>query len=199
MRADATVAEVAVNSLVAKLTSIAAASALVGCSTVTVTTDYDRSASFGRYKSYSLAPPAQGQTLSPTSEAALRDALHRELASRGINEAPGGKADLTVARHVFLEKKVSVQQYTNWGYGYGGHWPYGYGYYGMWTGAPRTYTDVRQYTEGTMILDFVDTRTKKLVFRGTGQGVVAGPESNAEKIREAVAKIVANFPTGTAR
>ncbi len=27
--------------------------------------------------------------------------------------------------------KVSVQQYTDWGYGYGGNWPCGYGSYGM--------------------------------------------------------------------
>ena len=36
----------------------------------------------------------------------------------------------------------------------------------MWSGAPRTYTDVSNYTEGAMILDLVDTRTNKLVFRG---------------------------------
>jgi len=33
--------------------------------------------------------------------------------------------------------------------------------------------DVMQYTEGTLILDFVDRRTHKLVFRGVGQGVVS--------------------------
>jgi Domain of unknown function (DUF4136) len=99
-------------------------------------------------------------------------------------------------RHVFLQQKVSVQQYTDWGYGYGGGWPYGYGYYGMWAGAPRTYVDVNQYTEGTLVLDFVDRHTKKLVFRGIGKAVVGGPESNASKIEEAVAKIVAEFPGG---
>jgi len=30
--------------------------------------------------------------------------------------------------------------------------------------------DVMQYTEGTLILDFVDRRTHKLVFRGVGPG-----------------------------
>jgi Domain of unknown function (DUF4136) len=97
--------------------------------------------------------------------------------------------------HVFTENKVSVQQYTDWGYSYGGGWPYGYGSYSMWAGAPRTYADVSQYTEGTLILDAVDTRTKRLVFRGTGTAVVGGPESNARKIEEAVAKMVAALPT----
>jgi Domain of unknown function (DUF4136) len=182
-----------------KLFAFMAACALAACSTVTVTTDYDRSASFAQYKTYSLAPAAQGQTLSPVSEAALRDSLRTELAEQGITEVTSGKADLAVARHAFLKEKVSMQQYTDWGYGYRGRWPYAYGTYGVWTGAPRTYLDVNQYTQGTLILDFVDTRMNKLVFRGKARAVTDGPESNASKIREAVAKIVAGFPGGSVR
>jgi hypothetical protein len=115
--------------------------------------DYDHSAPFAKYRTYSLAPAAHGQTLSSVGEAALRAALRTQLAARGISEVPSGQADLAVARHVFLQEKVAVQQYTDWGYGYGGGWPYGYGYYGMWAGAPRTYVDVNQYTEGTLVLD----------------------------------------------
>jgi hypothetical protein len=183
---------------VARLCTLVAACALSACSTVTVTTDYDHSAPFAKYKTYSLAPAAHGQALSPTSEAALRDSLRAELAKRGLGEATGGKADLAIVRHVFLQDKVSVQQYTDWGYGYHGGWPYGAGYYGMWAGAPMTYVDVSQYTQGTMILDFVDTHTKKLVFRGRGSAVVGGPESNAAKIREAVAEMVAAYPGAAA-
>lgn len=182
-----------------KLPLILAACTLAACSSVTVTTDYDHSATFGHYKTYSLAPAAHGQTLSPTSEAALQAALRTELAARGIHEATSGKADLGIARHVFLQEKVSTRQYTDWGYGYGGAWPYRYGSYSMWAGAPQTYTDVTQYTEGTMILDFVDNHTRKLVFRGTGRAVVGGPDSNAEKIREAVARIVAGLPASAAQ
>ena len=170
------------------------ACALGACSTVTVTTDYDHTASFGKYKTYALEPAAHGQTLSPTAEAALRDALRTEMASRGISEAPPATANLAVVRHVFLQDKVSVQQYTDWGYGYHGSWPYGYGHYGMWAGAPLTYTDVSNYTEGTLILDVVDTHTKKLVFRGTGTAVVGGSEGNADKIRDAVKQMVDALP-----
>ena len=51
--------------------------------------------------------------------------------------------------------------------------------------------------EGTLILDAVDLHARKLVFRGVGQAVVGGSESNARKIEEAVSKIVAEFPGGT--
>ena len=164
------------------------------CETVTVTTDYDHAANFAKYKTYALTPPTRGENMSPTSEAALRDALRAELTSRGLTEAPPKKADLDIVRQVFVHEKISVQQWTDWGYGYHGGWPYSFGHYGMWMGAPMTYTDVNQYHEGTLILDFVDARTKKLVFRGVGTAVVGGPESNAGKIREAVSKIVAGWP-----
>lgn len=185
-------------SATAKVSGLVAVCALAACSTVSVTTNYDRTVSFAKYRTYSLSPASKGQTLSPSSEAALRDALRAELAAKGIVEASSGRADVAVVRHVFTQEKLSVQQYTDWGYGFGG-WPYGYGYYGMWAGAPQTYTDVSQYTEGTLVLDLVDNRTKKLVFRGVGTAVVGGPESNANKIREAVRKIVADVPIGTGR
>jgi len=164
------------------------------CETVTVSTDYDHAAHFGMYKTYALTPASRGQTMSPTSEAALSDAVRAELSSRGLTEAPVQKADLDIVRQVFVQGKVSVQEWTDWGYGYHCGWPYGLGYYGMWHGAPTSYIDVQQYNEGTLILDFVDARSKKLVFRGIGKAVVGGPESNADKIREGVRKIVAGYP-----
>jgi hypothetical protein len=163
-----------------------------GCATVTVTTDYDHAAHFANYKTYALTPPHHSSIMSPTSEAALRDALRSALASRGLTEVAGRKADLDIVRHVFVQEKVSAQQWSDWGYR--GSWPYSFGSYGMWPGAPSSYTDISIYGEGTLILDFVDARTKKLVFRGVGKAVVGGPESNAAKIREAVAQIVAAYP-----
>ena len=44
-----------------------------------------------------------------------------------------------------------------------------------------TYTDVTQYHEGTLVLDFVDAHTKKLVFRGVGTAVVAGLKPTRKK------------------
>lgn len=177
-----------------KLLGFIAVCALTACSTVTVTTDYDKSAPFANYKTYTLAPAGAGQALSPISEAALRNAIRTQLAARGLTEAKSGMGDIAIVRHVFTKDKVSVQQYTDWGYAGVGTWPYGYGSYGMWAGAPRTYVDVQQYTEGTLILDVVDVRTNKLVFRGAGTAVVGSAESNAARIEKAVAKMVESLP-----
>jgi hypothetical protein len=183
------------NTQFGKLATLVAAGALAACSTVNVTTDYDHTASFAKYKTFAYASAEKDQSLSPSGEAALRGALRTSLAARGISEVPQAKADLDVVRHVFLNEKVSTHQYADWGYGHHGSWPYRYGTYGIWTGAPMTYTEVSSYSEGTLVLDFVDTHTKKLVYRGTGKAVVGKEGSNAGKIHEAVEKIVAGLPT----
>jgi hypothetical protein len=125
----------------------------------------------------------------------LRNSLRENLAARGIREvAANEKPHLAVVPHINLQQRYSVQQYTSWGYG-PGVWPYWGGYYGVWRGAPVTYNTISSYTEGTLILDFVDTSTQKLVFRGIGRATVSGnTERNANNIREAVEKIVARFP-----
>ena len=72
---------------------------LAACSTssVTVATNYDHAASFGQYRTYTLAPPRAGEKMAAISEGALRDTLRTQLAARGIAEVSGKKADLDVA------------------------------------------------------------------------------------------------------
>ena len=148
---------------------------LPACSTVSVTTDFDRSASFAQDHSYILDPSLAKIGLSPSSETALR-------------EETTENADLHIVRHISAQEKLMVHQSS-------AGVPYRYGRYGMWTGAPYYYTDVSQYTEGTLILDFVDAKTQKLVFRGVGTGTVSDPETNADRIKQAVEKIVQGYPS----
>ena len=164
---------------------------LSACSTVSVTTDYDHSASFAQYHTYNLTPSDEKIPLSPSAEAALEDSLRDNLAAHGITESDKS-ADLHVVRHIATKEKLVV--YPSSG-GYYGMMPYAYGRYGYWGADPLAGPDVSQYTEGTLILDFVDAKTQKLVFRGTGTGTVSDPETNADRIREAVQKIVQQFPT----
>ena len=176
--------------------ALAAGLGLTGCSTVTVHTDYDHTAAFDQYHTYTLTSAKDGLTLAPSAEAALRDTLRAQFGRRGITEVANPPADLEIVQHVFTREGSSVQQYSTWGYGYGygGSWPSRYGSYGMWAGAPVVYTDVRAYTVGTLVLDFVDAKSRKLVFRGTGEGFVDSPAANAKSVETAVEKIFRSFP-----
>ena len=174
--------------LLFQLSILSIALILSGCATpVTVQTDYDHSTAFGRYHTYSC--DVASTRLGPTNRAALEQSLRSSLAARGITETSDSKADLFVIPRIRTAEKFDVIPSGHFTY-----FPSRYGTYRYWDRV-RMPVDVNQYTEGTLILDFVDRRTHKLVFRGVGQGVVsASPEKNTAAIQDAVNKIVAQFP-----
>ena len=108
------------------------------------------------------------------------------MAARGITETSKGQADLVVVPTAFTQEKLHSM--PTGGTTYVLSHP---GYrYGNW----YINNDVTQYTEGTLVLDFLDRQKHLIVFRGIGQGAMSTSERNAAGIRDAVAKIVAEFP-----
>ncbi len=164
---------------------IAVVFSLTACSSVSVTTDFDHSVAFSQYHSYTLI--SDQMTMSPSSNNALKETLRSQLAQQGIRETDE-KADLHIVSRVSTQEKLQVHQSSDMGYGYR------YGRYRGWGGVPNNYTDVSQYTEGTLILDFVDAKTQQLVFRGVGNATVDDPQTNAAHIKEIVQKIMTDFP-----
>ena len=150
-------------------------------------TDYDHSASFGKYHTYSLDADSTG--LKPTTAAALQQALRSSLAAHRLKETSTGRADLYIVPIVFTRQKLNVM--PSGGYTY---WPSRYGRYGVGAMRMTVNADVTQYTEGSLVIDFVDSKTHKLVFRGLGQAAVGTTERNAAAIQAAVNKIVAAYP-----
>ena len=69
--------------------------------------------------------------------------------------------------------------------------PWGYGY---WPGYNWGYTEARQYPEGTLVLDIVDARTRKLVWVGTLQREVRSTNPSGKQVQKAVKKLLKNFP-----
>ncbi len=64
-------------------------------------------------------------------------------------------------------------------------------YDGGWGGP----VSVTEYTQGTLIVDFIDPQTKQVFWRGTGTDVVNHPESpNTAKLGKVVAQIVNKYP-----
>jgi hypothetical protein len=159
---------------------------LGACSTpsVSVKTDYDHAAAFANYRTYALDTSSIG--LSATGSEALQSSLRSSLAGRGLKES-GKNSDIYIVATVFTQEKLNV--IPSGGYTV---YPSHFGSYRMGTVAMNT--DVQQYTEGTLVIDFVDRKTHKIVFRGVGQALVGSTERNAAAIRAAVNKIVAAYP-----
>lgn len=165
----------------------ALALALAGCSTVTVQTDYDHAAKFDHYHTYALSPPTQGLMLLPAEEAVLRSSLRENLAAHGLTEATGQSADLEIVRQVFTHEQTTVEHSTTYGVGSPTR-------YNGFLGSGMVTTDVRHSTEGTLMLDFVDAKTRQLVFRGMGKGTVGSNRANLKSLEEMVAKMLREFP-----
>lgn len=167
-----------------------AAVLLASCSTVSVKTDADPRANFAKYRSYSLSekPVSGSRRLSPSSFATLRSSLDAGLSAKGLRKS--SKPSLVIVYHVAARNRTEIFMVPNWSF-YGG---FGYGYYGYWTGFIPSMPMVSQFTEGSLILDFVDTATKRLVWRGTAIGMLGSQKENQESIAEAVRKMLEDFP-----
>jgi hypothetical protein len=120
----------------------------------------------------------------------VRAAVDRVLQSKGYQLAAAGMTPtFLVGYHAAVRQKTTVQttgQPMNMWYGYGA---------GGWGGWPETY--VHEYEEGVLLIDVIDPKTMKLLWRGTGTAVVdptASPEKRERRINEAVDQILAEFP-----
>jgi Domain of unknown function (DUF4136) len=158
-----------------------------------VTHDYDKSASFGQYKTFSIVQlDQQHQSISQFNQDRIINAVKTEMIKKGFQES--SSPDLLVEIVTVLKNKQSVTANTNY-YGYGGFYrPYGWGG-GMATG--YTTYNVQNYKDGSLIIDIVDAGAKKLVWEGIGNKEIDHPSDNPEKdIATAVTAIMASFPPG---
>jgi hypothetical protein len=153
--------------------------------TVTVKTDYNHKMSFANYKTYAL-DLSEAPELRPTGRDALAESLKSNLATRGITETSKGQADLIVVPVAFTREKLhTIPTNTT---------TYVLSHRGYGSGTWYINNDVTQYTEGTIVLDFLDRKHHVIVFRGIGQGAMSTAERNAAGIRKAVGEIVSQMP-----
>lgn len=157
---------------------------LLGCSTLTVSTDYDRAADFSKYKSFDIRPSKSIQQ--PFLRERLERAVTAQLEAKGLTRSPGS-ADLWVSLHGRVSQRTEIDT-TSFGYGY--RW-------GWWGGMGVTTRRVRKVPVGTLIVDLVDAAAKELVWQGSASDTVdesGTPADREARVNEAVAKLFADFP-----
>ena len=177
---------------------VVATLAFASCATVSVRTEHDPRTSLTNYRTYAWAPrPKHGIQPSPGIRAQIESSLDQGLAAKGYTKS--ANPDFYIVYHITRTEQVQVSQYTDWGYtGRGYHGGYSYrasGYYSLWPNYPISYAQVTRYTEGTLIVDFVDAKTTTSIWRGTATGTVGSAQSNQRKIDEAIRKMLESIPS----
>jgi hypothetical protein len=168
----------------------------LACSGIRVDHDYDPSANFASLQTWAWLPHA-GRSGDPRLDNALLDsriraAVESELAAKGYARASSGKPDFQVTYHLSVEGKLAVdtvyRDYPPGSYGRVGYRRGGWGY---------TETRVREYDEGTLLIDVLQAESGALLWRGSGVATVreeSTPEKRTKRINTAVEKILERFP-----
>jgi len=151
------------------------------CATVNVRTDYDSSTDFSQYKTFAFYKKGIDKAkISDLDKRRILRAVEAELIAKGMTKS--SNPDLLVSIFAKSTKKIDVYQDPFW------H-PF---YYGSYWG-----TNVSRYTEGTLLVDLIDNKGKKLLWQGVGKGALntSGKVDKKEaRIKEFVAEIMARFP-----
>ncbi len=140
-----------------------------------VDVDSDPGAPFSTYKTYGWVDGTPAPD--PLNDQRLHASIDNRLAARGLVKN-AAQPDVVVATHVTTTERVDFV-------------PSGFGLGGWWGAAAEP------YMEGTLIVDFYDGKTKKMVWRGVAHSTASEkPSKNAEKMNKALDKMFAKLPIG---
>ncbi|HSN49181.1 MAG TPA: DUF4136 domain-containing protein [Flavobacterium sp.] len=161
---------------------------------INVYSDFDKNTDFSQFKTYAFHKKSIDKVqISELDKRRILQAIESELNKKGMTKSE--TPDLMIGIFTKEREEVDVNQYYDgWGYGYG----YGYGWRGYGWGYPYFwggYTNVNTSVEGTLFIDFIDTKKNELVWQGEGVGYLTQDRSKKEAvINEFVAKILEQYP-----
>ena len=170
----------------------------LGCTSIDVKTDYDKSADFSKFKTFAFAGMTDLNQAGLLSNSLLRkrieSAIGQELTKKGLKSVPlDQNPDLLVHYWMGVKDKQVVEATAPamGGYGWYGRYGYGGGYGGV-----TTY----DYQEGTLIADLIEPTKKDLVWRATMKAdLEATAAENSELLNKATAEAFKNYPPSKAQ
>ena len=161
-----------------------------GCSTITVNYDYNSKEDFLRFKTFTWIPSVNtiednilsGRLDNSLFKQHVESSVNRNLQTKGF-QLVEKEADLFIDYQIWALEKTDM---TDWGYGYDTSW-------GMRNGS----LDMYRYSEGILVVDFINTENNRLIWRGTA--ITPLPEEQScgideEKIGQIVKKLLLNYP-----
>src|SRR5690606_6541036 len=165
---------------------------LGACSSVRVSSDFDREANFAAYKKYAFTKEALELPVGDLNRKRILQAVTNELEAKGFTASD--QPDVWIDLNVKTEQKQNATATTVSPYGtrYGYRW-------GMGVGFSTTNINIEQYVEGTLFVDMIDVSKKKTGVARTRCGhlvkaqeekPVASAEELARKLSNPAASLI---------
>jgi hypothetical protein len=175
-------------------------SGLSGCTSYNYYIAAINKTNLSNYHTFAWMPSAKKSDKKMTNNLAdsrIREAASNALISKGL-QPNQRNPDLIVNYTSIVGRGTRINYYSPYydgfypGWGFGGGWGWGYNPY-FYYGAPfdyyggLTYAEKEHYKEGTLIIDLIDTRTHRIVWRGFGVGEVhKNPQKNIDDLPKVV-------------
>lgn len=163
---------------------------LAGCATMTVSSHIERGVDFSEYVTYDWGArdnfPVGDPRLdnNPFFRDYLEGAIEKRMAAKGYERAVTGTPDLLLHYHASVNQKVDV---------YEGDRSHGY--------HPLD-SRVVEFEQGTLVVDVVDAKTDKVIWRGWAQDTMTGVIDNQwrleQQVEAGVTKMMMLLPRGGA-
>ena len=187
---------------------------LAGCSTYSkVYSDSDKSTDFTQYKTFAWLPDKADTANTPYNNEIIRNNIRNYygqcMSDRGYSfdaENPDVLMQLVIT-NAKKEKTVpsysSTYYYQPYYYGSNYYHPYPFAYYyrnyptyvygySSLLGYPTTHKV--EYVNGTITLNFIDHKSKKLIWTGTAEGDIYDPGMVNRDLHPAVHRILDQYP-----
>lgn len=173
---------------------------LVGCANKPrVSTDYEASYSFAELKTFSVKETKQDTKenllISPFTLSHIHAVVSSELSKRYQVTTGDVIPDFYVSYHVIMEEKIDPRSYDDL-YG-AGFWGRGYHYPSPLFYHPGFGGSVDVYNQGSLIIDMVDAKTQKPIWRGVSEKRLnksLSPQQQREILTSAVMQVIAQYP-----
>ena len=159
-----------------------------GCSSISVFTDHDSGVDFSEYKTFAYFKPGIDKVeISDLDKRRILKAIDMEMAQKLMMKSD--MPDLLISINTTAKEKIYVNNSFN------GFWGWGWN---PWMWGPNQ-NNVSSRTEGVLYIDFIDAKTKMLVWQGKGRGGISEYSKNRdERIGLFVSEILKNYPPGSA-
>ena len=155
--------------------------------------DYNPDYDFYQIKTYAFAP---GKSIGADSLVGNRVemAIEEEMAAKGVKLVEPDKADVLVRFMLMTQDKQDIRTYDRY-YGGGAYRCYRCGYGSGYRTA--TEVQVKNYTEGTLVIDLADQKMDRVIWHAISKRKVVRdrtPEERDALVKEVVGGMFAEFP-----